>query len=282
MFDAILTYDLCIAVLTGANPNVYYELAIAQAAARPVVVMLEKGQLLPFDIKDLRCVAYDLKPRTMHERVYVKEIVDHIRALEATGWRGRVPFGDLSPLGGRSRDEAIDIVERATHFRTPENAIAMFEGCTERIELMGVTLGFYRRIDGIFDLLRARADAGCVVRALLMHPENPSFREFNNESIRSESFAHTVQAADEMFRNLARLGDQSGNVAVRRMRRGFQSGRLARTDREAIFMPYLFAQKAYKTPLVRCLRGSEVYEWLGEEFEALWGLNDLDGLGAAS
>ena len=30
MFRAILEHDMCIAVLTGANPNVYYELAVAQ------------------------------------------------------------------------------------------------------------------------------------------------------------------------------------------------------------------------------------------------------------
>src|SRR5437879_6327672 len=38
-FRAILNEDLCIAILTGYNPNVFYELAIAQFAERPVIVM---------------------------------------------------------------------------------------------------------------------------------------------------------------------------------------------------------------------------------------------------
>ena len=38
MFQSILNEDLCIAVLTFTNPNVYYELAIAQSAARPVII----------------------------------------------------------------------------------------------------------------------------------------------------------------------------------------------------------------------------------------------------
>jgi hypothetical protein len=37
MFSAILQEDLCIALLTGYNPNVFYELAIAQAAGKPEV-----------------------------------------------------------------------------------------------------------------------------------------------------------------------------------------------------------------------------------------------------
>src|SRR4051812_18121626 len=56
MFRSIVTSDLCLAVLTGENPNVYYELAVAQCAARPVIILMEKGHTLPFDIRDLRCV----------------------------------------------------------------------------------------------------------------------------------------------------------------------------------------------------------------------------------
>ena len=53
MFGAILKYELCIAVLTGYNPNVFYEMAIAQCAARPIIILIEKGQELPFDVRDL-------------------------------------------------------------------------------------------------------------------------------------------------------------------------------------------------------------------------------------
>ncbi len=43
MFKSILHGDLCVAVLTGYNPNVFYELAIAQAAACPTIILIEKG-----------------------------------------------------------------------------------------------------------------------------------------------------------------------------------------------------------------------------------------------
>src|SRR5215470_9053725 len=67
MFERILSDDLCIAVLTNHNPNVFYELAIAHFARRPVIIMLEKGEDLPFDIKDLRCVYYDFWPTPILE-----------------------------------------------------------------------------------------------------------------------------------------------------------------------------------------------------------------------
>src|SRR4029079_15825889 len=78
----ILNDDLSIAFLTGHNPNVFYELAVAHAAGRPVIVLIEKGEPLPFDIRDLRCVSYDLKPRPLFEGVYVKQVVEHVQSLE--------------------------------------------------------------------------------------------------------------------------------------------------------------------------------------------------------
>ena len=69
MFSSILNEDLCIAILTFHNPNVFYELAIAQSAARPVIILVEKGQTIPFDIRDLRAIEYDLKPRPLRDKI---------------------------------------------------------------------------------------------------------------------------------------------------------------------------------------------------------------------
>jgi len=98
MFREILNDDLCIAVVTGHNPNVFYELAIAQSAARPFILLMEKGGILPFDIHDLRCVYYELKPRTLFERVYAKQLSDHVKSLDAMNWRVPSPLGSSSHL----------------------------------------------------------------------------------------------------------------------------------------------------------------------------------------
>lgn len=43
---------------------------IAQAAARPVITLVEKGTELPFDVEHLRRVEYDLQLRPVVERTY--------------------------------------------------------------------------------------------------------------------------------------------------------------------------------------------------------------------
>ena len=88
MFAMILQSDFCIALLTGCNPNVFYELAIAQAAGIPAIILMLKEQELPFDIKDLRCIYYDLKPEPLFNKTYKTEIVGHIKNLNKADWSG--------------------------------------------------------------------------------------------------------------------------------------------------------------------------------------------------
>jgi hypothetical protein len=52
--------DLVVADLTGHNPNVFYELAIAHGWRKPVVHLISKGENVPFDIVDQRTIFYDI------------------------------------------------------------------------------------------------------------------------------------------------------------------------------------------------------------------------------
>lgn len=49
---------LIVADITGRNPNVYYELGIAQALGKPVLLIAQSAQELPFDISTWRVLVY--------------------------------------------------------------------------------------------------------------------------------------------------------------------------------------------------------------------------------
>lgn len=46
----------------------YYELAIAESAAKPIIVLRHRGDVVPFDVKDVRYIEYDLDPRRIFDR----------------------------------------------------------------------------------------------------------------------------------------------------------------------------------------------------------------------
>jgi hypothetical protein len=100
MFQHLLGDDLCIALLTGYNPNVFYELAIAHSARRPVIIMAEKGMELPFDIKDLRCVFYDFWPTEIITKTYVNALVAQIEKIKAANWTVPPITAELGRVGG--------------------------------------------------------------------------------------------------------------------------------------------------------------------------------------
>jgi len=50
---------LILADLTGKNPNVFYELGLAHAIAKPAILVTESINDVPFDLRALRVIEYD-------------------------------------------------------------------------------------------------------------------------------------------------------------------------------------------------------------------------------
>jgi len=97
MFRLIFEADLCIAVLTNHNPNVFYELAVAHSAQRPVIILIEKGQQLPFDVSGLRAIRYDLGIRAYEARTHINTIINYVEAFKTEGWRVADIFSAFKP-----------------------------------------------------------------------------------------------------------------------------------------------------------------------------------------
>lgn len=72
----IITFDIwekinrsrfIIADLTGKNPNVFYEIGLAHALGKEVILITQTMNDVPFDLKSLRCIVYSFTPRGMKE-----------------------------------------------------------------------------------------------------------------------------------------------------------------------------------------------------------------------
>src|SRR5580698_2347720 len=59
MFERLMLCDYAIADVTGANPNVYYELGVRHALRqRSTIILFAEGTTLPFDLAPLRGMPY--------------------------------------------------------------------------------------------------------------------------------------------------------------------------------------------------------------------------------
>ena len=55
----IYSARLIIADVSGRNPNVLYELGLAHAAKKPVIILVQQEEDIPFDLKHIRYLTYD-------------------------------------------------------------------------------------------------------------------------------------------------------------------------------------------------------------------------------
>ena len=61
IWDQIKKAKLLVADLSGRNPNVFYELGLAHAAIKPVIFTANNIDDIPFDLRHLRVIVYDIR-----------------------------------------------------------------------------------------------------------------------------------------------------------------------------------------------------------------------------
>lgn len=101
VLQGIINADLVIADLSGANPNVYYELGLAHAFRKNVVLLAQDIDEVPFDLRAYRVVTYS----THFARI--AEAQGQIRQLAQGARDGTVLFG--SPVSDYGTTETLHI-----------------------------------------------------------------------------------------------------------------------------------------------------------------------------
>ena len=269
MFRSIYEADLCIAVLTSYNPNVFYELAVAQSAQRLVIILIERGQQLPFDISDLRCVYYDLEIRSYNERTHIKRIINYVREFEAVEWKVTDFFSAFRPLPA-SEVKELDFFETSSEFGGKSAWFKLLQDTKNVFDIMGVTLMGWRKTKDFRKMVIQKAADGCKVRILLMHLENPILPDVTDDM---EIQRTNINQNFAFFKSIAQ---ENGNIEVRQIHRGIPHFFLTRSDQYAVIIQYLSSQKWGSGPFWRCSWESKLYGVVTQEFETLWELNSQE------
>lgn len=101
VIQGIFNADLVIADLSGANPNVYYELGLAHAFRKNVVLLAQDIDEVPFDLRAYRVVTYSI------HFARIAEAQDQIRQLAQGARSGTVLFG--SPVSDYGATETLPL-----------------------------------------------------------------------------------------------------------------------------------------------------------------------------
>jgi hypothetical protein len=122
----LLEDSLVIADLSGDNPNVFYELAIRHAVRKPVVLLTQVGQLIPFDVSQSRAIPLDYRDLDSVDRCK-KELFRQIKSVESDPYKVDSPISvavDLQNL--RQSENPLD--------KTMANIISMLEQIRNKLD----------------------------------------------------------------------------------------------------------------------------------------------------
>lgn len=81
---------IILADLSGKNPNVFYELGLAHAIAKPVILIAESIDDVPFDLRSLRVLEYD-KNKPRWGDILQKQITKAIKEVQDSPFEAILP-----------------------------------------------------------------------------------------------------------------------------------------------------------------------------------------------
>lgn len=145
---------ICLADLTGNNPNVMWEVGYAIALGKPLLLITQDLRQIPFDIKDLRAIEYDRTSLTKTLRGPLAE------AVRATLDKYEVPREATKLEAPRGNSQAIVVTGSMTGDRA---------SCARRVEAL-LSSQLHRKANwlcGSFGVVDEQ-----VVEYLVAHDEN--------------------------------------------------------------------------------------------------------------
>jgi len=85
VWSGITAAKVLVAELTGRNPNVFYELGLAHALNKPVVLVSSNQSDVPFDLQHIRVIYYDMRDPFWGEKLIAKVSENIVSALKNPG-----------------------------------------------------------------------------------------------------------------------------------------------------------------------------------------------------
>ncbi|QYJ90761.1 hypothetical protein [Shewanella halotolerans] len=139
----IMESDLIVADLTDSNANVYYELGIAHAMQKKVVLITQEIDELPFDLKSYRVIGYSTHFSRMHEAK------TELLQLAQEASKGTLPFGNPVKDYANTRADSTPVFPVVVHDSSKELELELgfldhivqveenFEDLTDIVNIVG-------------------------------------------------------------------------------------------------------------------------------------------------
>ncbi len=270
LIDGLLDDDLIISVLSFSNPNVYYQTALAHAAARPMVLMIEEGQPVSLDPRGAPLVPYSLDTDSVFSAINVKRLQAAVRHVLETP-PAEQPFRSGGAALNAGGNGAASMHERSQLF-SYERRLAMVREATSRIDMMGIANLALALHPDTAEVFRSRSGSGVDIRILQCAPTNPNLTALiGTRDVQHLSNVRTeIEAAADAWRRISDIPDLDLSITVRRTQTSIPLASALITDKAVIATPYLASRVTAECPAWHAAAGYACHAVMCQEFDHLW------------
>ncbi len=302
VLDHIVEDRVVFVVLGGNRPNCYFELGIAIAAGRPVVVLQHDKENFQFDTHDYRTLQYELRLGSPAPEEFIDKVVEAVRKVLGQPHHDPRVHRKYNPLGREFTEYKL-----FSEFReiSPQEYSDFFEEATNYIGLQGMTLQYFSDRSykewgpagagktHFLGLLKHKIlNDGCNVDVVFMHKRNRALAHLHRRidaNEHNEDLQETQDKIDFSYKAWTRFktheidpaepqrrGGTKGSLRIIQLEHGIVRYRLSITDKAMILSPYLgYLSHNARGPAVRVASNTNFYREMRREFEDQIAQNEI-------
>ncbi|AWM02844.2 hypothetical protein [Bradyrhizobium amphicarpaeae] len=148
LYDA----DLVVADLTGANPNVVYELAIRHSFNKTSIHLINQAETIPFDLKDERTIIFNIEDLDSIDGCK-KELIKNIREINRKGFKYSSPVFRVLGVEAATAQEREEFLETMVDkLESIASDVSSIETDVSMIDLSDVEKGMSQLSKELYDI----------------------------------------------------------------------------------------------------------------------------------
>ena len=228
--------------------------------------MIRREEEVPFDVKDFQFIRYDFLPdRLIEEKLYAKQLVQHIKTIEKTGWKAAYHIP-----GTASREESHKVYERLLtavtnpEFPQPQSIINEAE---EYVCFAGITLGTLHVLSGFETMIQKAIARGCAVEAFIMDEENPALPQMLMDPSHLQGTRQRI--VESWARWQAMISRCENKISAYKVRAGMLFQQVTLNERRLLCAPYMTSRTPNEAPAIETTASSPIYKVIRHELKVL-------------
>lgn len=158
----------------------------------------------------------------------------------------------------------VKFFESSTAFEVEESWLGLLKDTTDHVDIMGVALMGWRQTNGFAETLIQKAEKGCAVRILMMHPNNPTL------PLQATDYELLNVNIPSNYKFFCSIAQQSSKIQIKQLPSQMMHVNATICDDKAIMIQLLGSLKWGKGPIWKFDRQSGAYSMLQQEFDYLW------------